>query len=260
MMPVSKQSGYTLVELMIVLIMTSVLVTLIMVFTFTYWRNSYAAQADQETLTERLNANDFLREYIGSSSGIITQNGLPDSNAEVPDTAGAGPSYWLPVHAVPGNITSGSGTTKTPLMYFKRYSQNASKQLIYNGTNPYEDEYILYLDAATKSLRLRTIANPNAPSNAAKTSCPDASATANCPADRTLITGVASVDKRFFSRAGALIDWTSIYDSNINQYVGPDNPSVEVVELKINVSKKPIFQTANSTSSSTVIRIAIRNV
>jgi type II secretory pathway pseudopilin PulG len=254
------QSGYTLVELVITLFMTSLVVTLVMFLTFNFWRFSATSQADQDTLTERLNAGDFLREYLGSASGLITQNSIIDVNAGKPDTAGAGTNYWEPLHAVPGQINTGSGGTITPVMYFKKYSQDGNKQLIYNGLNPYEDEYILYLDTKNNALRLRTLAHPLATNNREKTSCPDTLASGSCPADRTLITGVQSMNKRFFSRSGTLINWTDLFDPDINSYAGPDNPTVEVVELTINVAVKPVFQKSNTTSSSTVIRVAIRNV
>lgn len=255
----NNQKGFTLIELLIVMIMTSMIVGLITMFTFNYWRYGYSAQADLEILTERLNANDFLRDYIGTSSGVITQNGIPDVNTGLAD-ATAGANYWQAMHAVPSKVNMGASASIAPILYFKKYSQNASKQLIYNGANPYEDEYILYLDGTSKSLKLRTIANPSAPSNRAITSCPASIASASCPADKTLISNIASIDKRFFSKSGALIDWTSVTDIITGLPAGPDNSTIEVVELKLNVSKKPLLQSSNTISSTTVIRIALRNV
>jgi prepilin-type N-terminal cleavage/methylation domain-containing protein len=255
----TNQAGFTLPELIISLIMTSVLVTLIMFFTFSYWQYAYILQADQDTFTERLNVGDYLREALGSSSGIITQNSIPDTHTGNADTSIVGGEYWVPVHAIPSNVALNSNGAYTPLLYFKRYSISTSNSLIMNGTLPFEDEYVLYLHTPTKSLQLRTLANPNATNNKAVTSCPAALASASCPADKVLITNIASIDKRFFSRSGNLIDWTSIYDPIISSYVGPDSPAIEVMELTINVSKRAAFQTTNSTQNSTIIRITLRN-
>jgi prepilin-type N-terminal cleavage/methylation domain-containing protein len=257
---INDQSGFTLPELILSITLTSVLVGLIMFFTFSFWQYSYILQADQETFTERLNATDYLREVLGTSSGIISQNSIPDANVGNPDTSISSGLYWKVLHAIPGNIAVNSSGDYTPLAYFKRLSISTSNQVILNGTQPYEDEYILYLYGPTNSLQLRSLANTNAPSNRLLTSCPLAQASSSCPADKVLISNIASIDKRFFSRSGSLIDWTSIFDSNTNSYAGPDNQAIEVIELTLNVSKKAVFQTTNSTQSSTIIRIALRNI
>lgn len=253
----NDQSGFTLPELIVVMTVSTVLVGVLMLFTFSYWQYSYVSQANQETFTDRLNASDYLRENLGTSSGMVNQTSIADSNTGVADPFN--PDLWVAVHAVPGNTTYGSGDI-TPIAYYERYSTNASGQIIMNGLLPYEDEFVLYLHKPTRSLMVRTLANPNAPANRALTSCPTASASTTCPADKTLSGNIDSVDKRFFSRSGVIIDWTSIYDSSIGQYVGPDNSVVEVVEFTINISTKPVFQKSNTTSSSTVIRVALRNI
>ncbi|MBX4201981.1 hypothetical protein KW803_03795, partial [Candidatus Saccharibacteria bacterium] len=188
---------------------------LILFFFISYWRDGYLLQADLDTLTTRLNAGDILREEIGTSTGLIMQNGLPDANANVPDPGDASNQYWLVIHAIPGNKSVGITGTYTPLVYFKRYSLNASGQYIMNGTQPYEDEYVLYLDGSGKSLKQRSIANPNATGDKLKTSCPTSLASPSCPADKTIADDLASIDMRYFSRTGNLIDYTSIYDPAI---------------------------------------------
>ena len=250
-------SGYTLPELIVSMIMTAFFVALIMVFTFGYWRFGYMHEADLDTLTTRLNAGDTLREYIGQSSGLINQNSIPDSNTDNPDVDYPSNNYWVTIHAIPGNKLVGT-TTTTPLLYFKRFTQNTSGDFIMNGSQPFEDEYILYTDGLTRQLRLRTLAN-NVANNKARTSCPPASVTASCPADRVVAGDLKSIDIRYFSRAGNLIDYTSIFDTNTNQFIGPDFTTVEVVEFTLNLTKKPLLQKTESTQNSTIIRIALRN-
>ncbi len=253
----SNEDGFTLIELLIVIILTSFFTTLILFFTFNYWRYGYVIASDLDTFVTRLNAGDVLRENIGSSSGFINQNSIADARALNPVTTGS--YYWLVKHAVPGNVAVGASGTTTPLLYYRRFSVNTTGAYIMNGLQPYEDEYVLYLNGSTKQLLLRNLANTNATGNRLVTSCPKAYATASCPEDKIVASDLASVDIRYFSRSGNLVDWTSIYDSSTSSYIGPDFPTVEVLELTLNISKKAVFQQSNTTQSSTIIRIALRN-
>lgn len=246
-------------ELISVMVVTSIFVGLILFFMISFWRYGYLLEADLDTFVTRLNAQDYLRTAIGDSSGLLNQNSIADNNTHNPDPADASNLYWLPIHAVPGNTPIGGANTTTPLLYYKRASVNSSKTVILNGSQPYEDEFVLYLDGLTKNLMLRSLANPLATDNRLKTSCPPAIATANCPADKTIAADISSIDTKYFSRNGNLIDYHSIWDPDINDYAGPDYPTVEVLELTINISKKPVLQKTNATVNSTIIRVALRN-
>jgi type II secretory pathway pseudopilin PulG len=255
----NNEGGFTLTELLIVIILTSLLTMIIMVFTFDLWRTSAIQEADNDTLLTRFNASDVLREEIGTSAGLIIQNSLTDSHTLAPDTSIPGNSYWLPIHAIPGNKPVGASGSYTPLIYFRRFSVNTSGQYIMNGTQPYEDEYVLYLDGTKKALMQRNLANPSAIGDKLKTSCPPALATSTCPSDRTIASDIASVSVRYFSRTGNLIDFTSITDPSTGAYIGPDFPAVEVMEFTLNLSKKAAFSSTNAQQNSTIIRIALRN-
>ncbi len=251
------QNGYTLPEMLVTLIMTALFVALIMTFTFSYWRYGASQEADLDTLTTRLNAGDILREYLTQSSGLITQNSLPDSHVLNPDPLVTNGLHWQPLHAIPGNYSVANGTK--PLLYFRRFTQNTTGNFILNGTQPYEDEYVIYLNAAKKQMLLRTLAN-QAAGNKIASSCPPSQATQACSADKVIASDIESVDLRYFSRAGNLLDYTSITDPDLpGTYIGPDFPVVEVVELTLNLSKKPFLNQTNSTKNSTIIRIALRN-
>lgn len=243
---------------MTVLVITGLFVGLLLFFTFSYWRYGSLLEADLDTFVTRLNAGDVLRELVGTSSGLIIQNSIADSNTENPDPLIPSNLYWEPIHAIPGNTPVGSSGTK-PLLYFRRFSITSAGAVIMNGQQPYEDEYVLYLNGSTKQLMLRSLANPNAAGNKLKTSCPPDIATPACPPDRVFANDVASVDMRYFSRSGNLIDYTSVYDPDIGAYIGPDYPVVDVVEFGINLSKKPLLQKTNATINNTVIRVALRN-
>ena len=254
-----NQKGYTIPELVVVLIVSALLSGLIISFGFNYWRFGALQQADQDTLISRLDAGDYIRENIGESSGLIIQNSLVDNHVLKPDPAIGSGLYWLPLHAVPTTASIGNSGTITPLLYFRKLSTNKSKSVIMNGLIPYEDEYILYLNGTTKQLLARTIANPNATNNRLLTSCPAANASPSCPADQVIAEDVKSIATRYFSRTGALLDYSSSTDPNTGLFNGPDFPLVEVLELTINLQKRPELQTTNATQNNTIIRIALRN-
>lgn len=254
-----NQQGISIVELLVVIVMIGMMVGIITNYTISYWRYGYSLQADLDTLTTRLNAGDFLRNQLAPSTGMIIQNSIPDDNVLVGDPADGTGTFWLPVHAIPGNIAVPAAGSQQALVYFQRASVDTDDDFIMNGEQPYEDEFVLYLDGTTKSLRQRSIANPSATGNKLKTSCPPAIATTICPADKIIATDLASIDMRYFSRSGVPIDYTSIIDDITGNYIGPDFPVVEVIEFNLNLTKKPLLQTSTSVSNSTIIRIALRN-
>lgn len=249
--------GFTIVELLIVIITGTAMLALVFEFFWNYWQYAEKAQSDSDLLVSRLDIGDYVREMVGTSSGLIVQNSIPDSNTNVVDPV-AGSNYWAPIHPVP-TTTPVSSSSDQPVLYFKRFSQNSSKNFIMNGINPYEDEFIIYL-STNGQIRVRVLANTSASGNILTTTCPPAVATAACPADKTLIENVVSIDSRFFSRSGNLIDYTPVFDPVLGANVyGPDYPSVEVLEYTINIARAAFTQTTNTTQSSTIIRIALRN-
>ncbi len=253
-----NERGFTLVELMSVIAVTGIFVSIIMFFMFNFWRGGYLMEADLDTFVSRLNAEDYIRNTVGESSGLINQNSIPDTNTSNPDPANGSGNFWVPLHAVPSNIPAGSSGT-TPLLYLRHYSQNTSGAFIMNGTQHFEDEYVFYLNGTTKQLLARTLANPDATGNRVKTSCPPASASASCPADKVITNSIASVDTRYFSRTGNLVNFESIWDPDINAFAGPDFAAVDVLELTLHLTTKPIFQKSNATVNTTIVRIALRN-
>lgn len=253
------QRGISIVELLVVIVMIGMMTGIITGYTISYWRYGYSLQADLDTLGTRLNAGDFLRNQLAPSTGMIIQNSIPDANVLDPDPADGTGQHWVPVHAIPGNIPMPAAGATTALVYFQRISFDTNNDYIMNDQQPFEDEFVLYLDGTTKTLRQRSLANPSATGNKLKSSCPPASASTTCPADKIIAGDLGSVDMRYFSRSGVPIDYTSIVDDITGNYIGPDFPVVEVIEFNLNLTKKPLLQTSSTVSNSTIIRIALRN-
>jgi len=255
----NRQAGFTIVELLSVMIVTLMFSGLIIYFTFNYWRTTATLSNDLDAFVSRLNAGDRLRDAFNESSGLIVQNSIADSHTGSPDPAIPSGNYWKPLHAIPGDTTIGGSDTITPLLYFRSPSINTSKDVILNGQLPYEDEQVLYLDGTTKQLRMRILANTNATGNRKTTTCPAASVSSSCPIDRLIGENISKVGLRYFSRSGNLMDYTSIVDSATGQYIGPDFPAVEVVEITLYVYKKSTLKGGADTTSQTIVRIALRN-
>ncbi len=255
---IRNDQGFTLIEVWIVLLVSAFFVGLILYFGISYWRYSSLLENDSDTFVSRLDVQDVVREAVGTSDGLITQNSLPDNHANNPDPV-SGSNYWLTIHAVPGNVPMSASGTTTPLLYFRRFSINTSKAVVMNGSQPYEDEYILYLNGSTRQLLLRTLANPNAVNNRLKTSCPPTIATTSCPADRVLVNQLASVDVTYYSRSGNTINYQSITDPVTGAYIGPDFTAVEALQYTFHITNKTLFQQSTSTKNDTVVRIALRN-
>lgn len=255
----SQQAGFTVVELLVVMVVSGLIMGVISNFALNYWGRTITVNNDQQTLVTRLNANDFLRSSIDSASGIVTQNSLADANVGNADPGDVTGTHWLIIHAIPTTISVGGTGSFTPLLYYNRPSVSTTKNIIINGSIPYEDDIILYMNGTTKQLLARTIANTSATNNRARTSCPPATATNSCPADNIIADNVVSVGMRYFSRSGNTIDYTSITDPTTGKYIGPDFTSVEIVEFTLNLARKANLHNATNTSNQTVIRVALRN-
>jgi len=253
-----KSDGFTLVELLVVMVLTVMFSGLILTFFLDLWGSTATLENDSETFATREDAGDKLRESFNAATDLVTQNGIPDSHPMNGDPTDGTGTYWLKIHAIPGTTNMPTSGT-TPLIYFEAPSVTASKTFIMNGVQPYQDNFILYLNASTKSLMLRTLANPSASGNRATTSCPPSLATASCPADKTVATDISSVSTRYFSRSGNLLDWTSITDPLTGQYIGPDFPSVEVIELTLTLHRKSTLHGGTATNNQTIVRVAFRN-
>lgn len=251
------QQGFTLIELLVYIILTVMMSVLVLQFMLDFWSSAATLENDSETFVTRQDAGDALRGRLNSASQLISQNSITDANvpASLQDASG---THWKAIHAIPGNTAMPASGYAT-VFYYDAPSVDSSKNFIMNGAQPYYDEFILYMDGGTGELLLRTLVNPNAAGDRLTTSCPAAAATSSCPADAIIASDITSVDTRYFSRSGNTIDWTSITDPNTGNYVGPDFPSVEVVELTLHLGRRSTLNGGTATSNETIVRVALRN-
>lgn len=268
----SSSSGFTLVEMLIVVVMTTMLSMIIFAIGYQYLKQAASLGARTNFYHDRLNVADYLRQNIGLSTGLLNQNSIADSNRLVADPADATNTRWKPIHALPGSF--GTTSSVTPIVY---YSQDALRQdgtPIMNGTTAYQNEFIMYHDGASSELRVRSLAHPAATGNVTKTTCTVASPT--CPRDKVLLSGVQTVEMRYFSRSGEDIDFRDSCDPDVYYCAGStpaaceqvepytgcnglDFSQVEVAQFKLKVRKTVESDVSRSIYNSTIIRIALRN-
>lgn len=255
----SDSCGFTIVELLVVMTLSLLFSGMVLSFALDYWGGVASLQNSNDTLVSRQNAGDTLRYNLNRATGLITQNSIPDPQAATPDPAQPSGSYWQILHAVPQTVQMPTAGSYAPIFYYTSPSVNINHQQIMNGSQPYYDEFVLYLNGNTKQLLMRTLANPNASGNQLKTTCPKANATATCPADRIVATDIYSVGVNYFSRSGNQVNYQSITDPTTGNYIGPDFPATEVMELTLNLKKPTIIHGRNDTTNATIIRVALRN-
>ena len=265
----NKQSGFTLVEMITVSLITGILVASIMMFTVTYLRNSSVSEEDNVAFVDRMNASDYLRENVGVASDLMSQPRLADENVDVSVEDPDNEDYWRPIYPVENAQINASDADISPILYFRKFSRNTSGDLVDNGAERFHDNFVLYLQRDGK-LRMRSIANPNMPDNALKSTCPDNIASSGtCTADKVVLEGVDWVRPRFFSGSGTVVNYASIDElgnipctSPAPDYIdcrGSGFSSAKVMELTIHISRSNYSTNRNVTQSSSIIRVALRN-
>lgn len=265
-----QQAGFSLVEMIIVVVMTTFLSMIIFGMGYQYLKQAASLNAKSNFYMDRLNISDYLRSNIGLSSGLLNQNSIADSQTLVPDPDDTTNTHWKLMHAIPG--THGNTGAITPIVYYSQDATRIDGTTIENGASAYQNEFVLYHDGPTSELRVRSLAHPDAVGNRLQTTCTTESST--CRKDKVLLTGVQTVETTYFSRSGDKIDYRSSCDPDViacgipplceqtPPYTGCnglDYSQVEVVQFKIKV-KKVIESDANhSIYNTTIVRIALRN-
>lgn len=267
-----NQQGFSLVEMIIVIIMTTIMSMIIFALGYQYLKQAASLSARSNFYADRLNVADYLRQNIGMSTGLINQNSLDDPNALVADPADVSGTRWMPIHAIPGSYGNTSGIT--PIVYYSQDALASDRTAIMNGASAYQNEFIIYHHGPTSELRLRSLAHPAASGNVTKTTC--TTAVSGCGKDRVLLTGVQTVEMRYFSRSGEDIDFRSSCDPDVYYCAGTtpaaclqtipytgcnglDFSQVEVAQFKLKVRKSIESDVNRSFYNSTIIRIALRN-
>lgn len=216
----NDQAGFTLVELTLVMIITAILSLTMANFIETWLQQSSLAESRAALLVSAENALDNVTNDIKLSGSV-------DQNNRWPDQYGPGGNQF--------GWTSGSQT-----LVLAKAAVDSSGNIIFSDPAKYislKDNDIYYLSGTT--LYRRTLSSGTS-GDAAITTCPPVDATASCPADLTIATGVSNLT-------------FSYYDQNGNT-VTPAN--ARSVEIHITISA---LQGGQKVSASYSARMVFRN-
>lgn len=164
-MPNKTTDGFTLTELLVVIMVIGTVLIAIMAMAFSYFSSTSRGQAKAGLTIESQTILRMLSETIRTGSGIAEHNTIDDPNHAgwTTDDSNNVLILRVPAHDSDGNFIANSETGY-----------------------PYQNEVVLF--ANDSSLYRRMLANENAPDNRSTTTCPPDSASESCPAD-TLLSG-----------------------------------------------------------------------
>ena len=215
-------SGFTLVELMIVMVLVGILSLMIPNFIANWLQASSLAQQRTALLGDAEDALDTVSQDIRLSGAADDNNRWADPNAP----------------GAPANELSWQSTAST--LVLAKAAEDSSKNIIFSDPAKYisqKDNQVYYVSSGT--LYRRTIKS-NDPNDAAITTCPPASASSSCPADKAVATGVSAFSVKY-------------YDADENQVAASDARSIQ---LGITMQDKSGYKTISASYST---RMVFRN-
>jgi prepilin-type N-terminal cleavage/methylation domain-containing protein len=216
----SPSAGFTLIELLVVMLVMAILSLTIANFITSWLQSSSENQAKANLLSTAESALTKVANDIMLSGSVDTTNRWPDPNGP-----NGNPYGW----------TSGSST-----MILAKVAVNSSGNAIFTDSSDYvtlKDDEVYFMSGTT--LYRRTLASGEL-GDSAVTTCPASDATAQCPPDNVVATGVTN--------------WAvSYYDINGN-LVSPAN--ARSVQISITLSS---MYGSTPISSSYTTRMVFRN-
>lgn len=216
----SSQNGFTLVEMLVTLILISILSLTIANFIADWLQTANLSQVRATLLSNAQDAIDNVSEDIRLSGSADATNRWPDANG-------------------PGGNQFGWASNSSTLV-LGRIATTSGNDVIYTDLAKYisqKDNVVYYV--SNKKLYQRIIAADD-PNTSATTTCPPASATASCPADRKIAQDVTNFTVTY-------------YDAN-DAVVQPDN--ARAVQLSITLTET---QGGQNVSATYTTRMVFRN-
>lgn len=212
--------GFTIVELILATAISGILAVVMFTISVYYFGNTLQAQATAQMALESQLVLTQLVEDIRLSDGIGLTNSITDANAP----AGG----W--VTNDPSNI-----------LIIKSPAIDSSRDIIYDpDTNlPYRNEFVYY--SAGQAMYKRTLKNPDAVGNTAVTTCPPASASPTCPADKVFTNSMTNLTFTFY---------------DVNNAPTPDATQARSVNLVVSMSRRVY---GKSLMLSNTTRTTLRN-
>lgn len=215
-----REEGMTLVEVVVALVLTGIIAVVVMGFTISNIGNFSAATARGQMLSELQLALDTINNDIILSASADSVNRIEDPYSPNGNTLGWNGDDDTLILATAAENTSGNILFADPSQYIS-----------------HKNNIIYFLSGST--VYKRVLAAPVA-GNKAITSCPEANASATCPADRKIVSNVSSFRVRYFS--------------GNNTEVTPED--ARSIELSVSLRQQKFGQTINVKHES---RMVFRN-
>lgn len=220
-----KESGFTLVEVIITLFIVAILSAALMTIYFIFFNQSIRNSYHARLAVESQSILRLMVEELRVSSGVHAVS-KPDSY-------------------VVGGGTNWSTSNSNLVLIIATPAIDVSNNVLYDTTagQPYLNELVYYANGST--LYRRQLADSNASGNKYKTSCPPANVSATCPQDALLTNHFKSMSFRFFDQDNV----------EIPEATG-DITRARSIELTINMEHKTFGETVDYTNA---IRMTMRN-
>lgn len=188
--PHPASAGFTLVELLTVIVIAVLLSGVIMGFVADQLRSSTIETARQQLLSDAQLGLDYAAKDIRLSANADANNRWPDTYA--PDS---GDQY--------------SWTSDGSTLILATAAQDSSGNIIFTDPSKYitaKDNHLYFVQNGTL---YRRILASTAAGNAATTTCPADSASSTCPADKILLDNVSSFSVTYIDAAGNTVTPTN---------------------------------------------------
>jgi type II secretory pathway pseudopilin PulG len=178
----NSQSGLTIVELVISLVVAGILITTLLTVTFFFYGSTLRNSNEARLAVESQNILRSIAEELRVSSGIRTTS-LPDANA-----------------------TGGQWTTSDTnlVLIIASPAFDSSNEFISDPSGGVYNNEIVYFAQGSK-LYKRFLTPSGATGNRTKTSCPAATSSATCPEDVLLTEHFKALSFKFYNQDNSLI-------------------------------------------------------
>ena len=171
--------GFTIVELNITLILLVIVNASFLAIFINFLITSSRTNTITQLTSDSQSLLRILTEELRYGSGVRQTNAINDPNAPA----------------------GGWNTSNTNFVIITTtLAQDSNDNFIIdpNTGRPYNNEFVYYRQ--DNELYKRTLVDPNATGNKLRTSCPEALATASCPADRKLVENLNSISFTFYDQ------------------------------------------------------------
>jgi len=184
-----KRAGFTIVEILVAVTVTSILLMVIMNFMADSLVNFAVTQARRDLLIEAQEALDQINDEVRLSANADLNNRWEDANSP----------------GAPDNLLSWESDADTLIL--ATAAEDSSKNIIFSDPAQYiteKNNNIYFVENGT--LYRRTLASP-VEDNAEKTTCPSDGASEGCPEDDARITtGVTGFSIRYIDGNDAEVE------------------------------------------------------